>query len=162
MYFKMITVILFVLFQVAKSERIVVIGGGPVGLELAGELATDYPNKKITIMHNREQILDDRMASKFVKKISDGLRALKIETVLGERVDMDDLNVSQNTFLFLYKILTYSVWSLYAEIDTVTGKVKMNSKIKIAYRCRVLCLRFFMIICFLDSLIWKSRGLLGQ
>lgn len=93
---KMITVVLFVLFQVVKSERIVVIGGGPVGLELAGELATDYPNKKITVIHNREQILDDRMASKFVKKISDGLRALKIETVLGERVDMDDLNVSQN------------------------------------------------------------------
>lgn len=93
---KMITVMLFVLFQVVKSERIVVIGGGPVGLELAGELATDYPNKKITVIHNREQILDDRMASKFVKKISDGLRALKIETVLGERVDMDDLNVSQN------------------------------------------------------------------
>lgn len=93
---KMITVMLIVLFQVMKSERIVVIGGGPVGLELAGELATDYPNKKITVIHNREQILDDRMASKFVKKISDGLRALKIETVLGERVDMDDLNVSQN------------------------------------------------------------------
>ena len=80
--------------QVAKSDRIVVIGGGAVGLELVGELATDYPNKKVTLMHNREQILDDRMAPKFIKKIRDGLKALKVETVLGERVDMDDLNVS--------------------------------------------------------------------
>lgn len=78
--------------QVAKSDRIVVIGGGAVGLELVGELATDYPNKKVTLMHNREQILDDRMAPKFIKKIRDGLKALKVETVLGERVDMDDLN----------------------------------------------------------------------
>ena len=86
----------------AKSERIVVIGGGPVGLELAGELATDYPNKKITVMHNREEILDDKMAPKFVKKIRNGLKALKVETVLGERVDMDDLNVSPVT---LFKML---------------------------------------------------------
>ena len=77
-----------------KSDRIVVIGGGAVGLELVGELATDYPSKKVTLMHNKEQILDDRMSQKFVKKIRDGLKALKVETVLGERVDLDDLNVN--------------------------------------------------------------------
>jgi len=31
--------------QVVKSNRIVVIGGGAVGVELVGELALDYPNK---------------------------------------------------------------------------------------------------------------------
>lgn len=86
--------ILFVHFQVAKSNKIVVIGGGPVGVELVGELASDFPDKKVTLMHNREQILDDRLSRKFVKKIQDGMKALKVETVLGERVDMDDLNVS--------------------------------------------------------------------
>lgn len=86
--------ILFVHFQVAKSNKIVVIGGGPVGVELVGELASDFPDKKVTLMHNREQILDDRLSHKFVKKIQDGMKALKVETVLGERVDMDDLNVS--------------------------------------------------------------------
>jgi len=30
---------------VVKSNRIVVIGGGAVGVELVGELALDYPNK---------------------------------------------------------------------------------------------------------------------
>lgn len=78
----------------AKSERIVVIGGGAVGVELVGELANDYPNKKVTLMHNREQILDDRLSQKMIKKIRDGLKALKVETVLGERVDLDELNVS--------------------------------------------------------------------
>lgn len=85
---------MFVHFQVAKSNKIVVIGGGPVGVELVGELASDFPDKKVTLMHNREQILDDRLSRKFVKKIQDGMKALKVETVLGERVDMDDLNVS--------------------------------------------------------------------
>ncbi|XP_073256288.1 ferroptosis suppressor protein 1-like [Porites lutea] len=78
--------------QVIKSDRIVVIGGGAVGLELAGELANDYPKKKITLVHNREEILDDRMAPKFIKKARDGLKGLKVETILGERVNMDDLN----------------------------------------------------------------------
>lgn len=78
--------------QVAKSNRIVVIGGGAVGVELVGELASDYPNKKVTLMHNREQILDDRLSQKLIKKIQDGLKALKVETVLGERVDLDDLD----------------------------------------------------------------------
>ena len=85
------------LFQVTKSNKIVVIGGGPVGVELVGELATDFPDKKVTLMHNREQILDDRLSRKFVKRIQDGMKALKVETVLGERVDMDDLNVSRIT-----------------------------------------------------------------
>ena len=70
------------------------IGGGAVGVELVGELATDYPNKKTTLVHNREQLLDDRLSHKFLKKIQDGLKTLKVETVLGERVNMDDLNVS--------------------------------------------------------------------
>ena len=86
-----------------ESEKIAVIGGGAVGLELVGELAVDFPNKKILLLHGREQILDDRMAPKFLKKINDGLKALKVQTVLGEKVNMDDLNVSQdNTSLLLY------------------------------------------------------------
>ena len=77
-------------FQVAKSNRIVVIGGAAVGVELVGELA---PNKKVTLMHKREQILDERLSQKLIKKIQDGLKALKVETVLGERVDLDDSDV---------------------------------------------------------------------
>lgn len=63
---------------------------------MAGELANDYPKKKITLVHNREEILDDRMVPKFIKKARDGLKALKVETILGERVNMDDLNVSNS------------------------------------------------------------------
>ena len=77
-------------FQVAKSNRIVVIGGAAVGVELVGELA---PNKKVTLMHKREQILDERLSQKLIKKIQDGLKALKVKTFLGERVDLDDLDV---------------------------------------------------------------------
>ena len=86
--------ILSLFFQVAKCNRIVVVDGGAVGVELVGELASDYPNKNVTLMHNRDQILDERLSQKLIEKIQDGLKALKVETVLGERVDLDDLDVS--------------------------------------------------------------------
>ena len=101
------------LFQVSKSERIAVIGGGAAGLELVGELATDYPSKKVVLLHSREQILDDRMAPKFLKKINDGLKALKVETFLGEKVNMDDLNVS-------LKIMTVSI-DIKPRLDNVSS-----------------------------------------
>ena len=84
--------ILSFVFSGGESNRIVV-DGGAVGVELVGELASDYPNKNVTLMH-REQILDERLSQKLIEKIQDGLKTLKVETVLGERVDLDDLDVS--------------------------------------------------------------------
>ena len=94
----------------AKSNRIVVIGGGAVGVELVGELASDYPNKKVTLMHNRDQILDERLSQKLLKKIQDGLKALKVKTILGERVNLDDLDVS-----IAYTKYKKNKWTLYSE-----------------------------------------------
>ena len=44
--------------QVKKSEKIIVAGGGPVGVELAAEIITHFPEKKIIIL-NQVQILTD-------------------------------------------------------------------------------------------------------
>ena len=109
-------------FQVAKSNRIVVIGGAAVGVELVGELA---PNKKVTLMHKREQILDERLSQKLIKKIQDGLKALKVETVLGERVDLDDLDVGT----VLTKDIFFNKPRLVDIIVTVSiqGRTRFNS-----------------------------------
>lgn len=81
--------------QVQKSDKIAIIGGGPVGVEMAGEIATDYPNKHVTIIHSRDRLIDERLSSKFLKKIHNTVKAMKINTVLGEKVVMDELNVSK-------------------------------------------------------------------
>ena len=72
------------------------IGGGPVGVELAGEIATDYPQKKVTIVHSREWLVDDKLKSQFLKKIHDAASSLNIKLVLGEKVILDELIVSDN------------------------------------------------------------------
>ena len=33
--------------KLQAAETVLIIGGGPVGVELAGEVATDFPNKKV-------------------------------------------------------------------------------------------------------------------
>lgn len=87
------------LFQLQKSEKVVIIGGGPVGVELAGEIAADFPQKSVTIIHSRDQLIDDRLSQKFLKKIHNGVKDLKINTILGEKVNIDDLSVSKSMWL---------------------------------------------------------------
>ncbi|EDO45250.1 predicted protein [Nematostella vectensis] len=78
--------------QVKNSEKIVIIGGGPVGVELAGEIANDYPSKKVTIVNAKEQLISNKMSEKFQKKINKGLKDLKVNLVLGEKIAMDELD----------------------------------------------------------------------
>lgn len=43
--------------QLSKSNEIVIIGGGIVGVELAGEISWKYPDKKITIIHHGNRLM---------------------------------------------------------------------------------------------------------
>ena len=40
------------------SERILVVGGGLVGVEMAGELATDYEDKKIILITRNNELVE--------------------------------------------------------------------------------------------------------
>ncbi len=57
-----------------KSKNILIIGGGLVGVELAGEISTKYPKKEITIIHSKNKLIERNpksasdYAEKFLKK----------------------------------------------------------------------------------------------
>lgn len=44
--------------RVQKSVHIMVVGGRGIGVELAGELAENFPNKRITLVHSRASLMD--------------------------------------------------------------------------------------------------------
>lgn len=44
--------------QIKAANHILILGGGVVGVELAGEIAHAFPNKKITLAHNKNSLLD--------------------------------------------------------------------------------------------------------
>ncbi|PIA15370.1 FAD/NAD(P)-binding domain-containing protein [Coemansia reversa NRRL 1564] len=72
--------------NVKNAESVLVIGGGAVGVETAGEIASEYPKKKVTLVHSGARLLP----SNFKAGLSDGavrkLRRLGVAVVLNERM----------------------------------------------------------------------------
>ncbi|KAI3750790.1 hypothetical protein L2E82_21616 [Cichorium intybus] len=73
--------------KIKSSESILIIGGGPTGVELAGEIAVDFPTKKVKLVHKGSRLLEfiDEKAS---KKVLDWLTIKKVEVILGQSVDL--------------------------------------------------------------------------
>ena len=40
--------------KLVAANSVLIIGGGPVGVELAGEIAVDFPTKKVMTIHKEE------------------------------------------------------------------------------------------------------------
>jgi NADH dehydrogenase FAD-containing subunit len=74
------------------SKRIVIAGGGAVGLELSGEIKTDYPDKEVTVIHPYDKPLgkdqSNLFSDAFLNKILGNLDAVGIKIILGERVEL--------------------------------------------------------------------------
>ncbi|CAG8528760.1 2791_t:CDS:2 [Paraglomus occultum] len=71
---------------VKNANKVLIIGGGPVGIELAAEIKTTYEDKKVTVVHPRELLLNDDFPNKFRDQVTARLRALGVNIILNERV----------------------------------------------------------------------------
>lgn len=76
--------------NIKSAKSIVIVGGGPVGIELSGEIREVYSDKKITIVHDKDNFLDE--ASSPNAKLRKSLLALaqknKIDTIFNDAVDL--------------------------------------------------------------------------
>lgn len=70
--------------QVKTAQRIVLVGGGPVGVEIATDAKTRYPKKDVVLIHSR-----DRLANNFGRRVHEAAMTacndLKIRMCLDER-----------------------------------------------------------------------------
>jgi NADH dehydrogenase FAD-containing subunit len=73
--------------DVKNAKNIVLIGGGAVGVETAGELKTEFPDKKVTIVHGGSQLVNDTYSVKYRKTLEKRCTKIGIELVLGETVE---------------------------------------------------------------------------
>ncbi|GAA5899565.1 hypothetical protein JCM5296_006946 [Sporobolomyces johnsonii] len=85
--------------QIADSSSILIIGGGPVGIELAGEVAEFYngkdgrEKKTITLVHSRERfITEEGFKPRLGESLKSQLEALGVKVVMGKRVDAQGLS----------------------------------------------------------------------
>lgn len=71
--------------KLERAEKVLIIGGGIVGVELAGEIVDKYPEKKITIVHSKSELIERNppKARKYVERI---LKHKGVEILFNEKV----------------------------------------------------------------------------
>lgn len=73
--------------KIQSARSILIVGGGPTGVELAGEIAVDYPHKTVTLVHKGLRLLEF-VGPKAAAKALDWLKAKGVEVKLGQAVDL--------------------------------------------------------------------------
>ena len=76
--------------RVAKAKNIVVVGGGAVGIEIAGEIAASYPKasgKRVTLVHSRDKLMNDVYPAKFRDGLAKQLLELGVNLHFGDSIE---------------------------------------------------------------------------
>ncbi|KAI7877176.1 FAD/NAD(P)-binding domain-containing protein [Lichtheimia hyalospora FSU 10163] len=72
--------------QVKEAQSIVIVGGGPTGIELSGEIRGAYKDKKITLVHRGSQLLSKEIPDKARMKVLEKMRQNNIHVVFNDSV----------------------------------------------------------------------------
>ncbi|KAJ5112939.1 hypothetical protein N7456_001473 [Penicillium angulare] len=76
--------------KITQGKHIVVIGGGPAGIELAADAKTQFPDKEVTLIHSRETLLNDGFGLKLHHAVCKEMENLGVNLVLGEKPVIPD------------------------------------------------------------------------
>jgi NADH dehydrogenase FAD-containing subunit len=76
---------------ISKASSVAIVGGGSVGIEVAGEIATDHPNIKVTLIHGASELLNNSpyITPKTKQMALEALKKRNVEVVLNARVKKD-------------------------------------------------------------------------
>jgi len=74
--------------RIADSQRIVIVGGGPIGVEVAGEIIENYPRKSITLVEAGPRLLagTSEAAAEYATRF---LKGRGVTILTNERFDRD-------------------------------------------------------------------------
>ncbi|XP_069394189.1 LOW QUALITY PROTEIN: ferroptosis suppressor protein 1 [Paralichthys olivaceus] len=77
--------------QVQAADSVVVVGGGSTGVEMAAEIKTEHPEKKVVLIHSRIALADPELLPSVRHQAKEVLLQKGVELLLGEKVN----NLSQ-------------------------------------------------------------------
>ncbi|KAF5340263.1 hypothetical protein D9611_007913 [Ephemerocybe angulata] len=72
--------------KIRAAQKIVIVGGGPVGIETAGEIKDTYPSKEVTIVQGDRLLLNDVYPDKFRVSVQRKLESQGVEIILDDAV----------------------------------------------------------------------------
>jgi apoptosis-inducing factor 2 len=112
--------------RIANANKILIEGGGPIGIELAGELVEYTNDKDITLIHNKELLLDERYNNNLRVKLTE-LVASKVNLLLYPNViDKNDYDLVIKS----YGLIPNTTFIDKRYLD-VNGYIKVNNKLEI-------------------------------
>lgn len=74
----------------SKAKHIVLVGGGAVGFELAGEIKDIWPSKKVTIVHGEDLLFNPAYPDKMRTAAMASMKKRGVELILGDFVDIGE------------------------------------------------------------------------
>ncbi|KAF3790592.1 Apoptosis-inducing factor-like protein [Nymphaea thermarum] len=84
--------------KIRASSSILIVGGGPTGVELAGEIAVDFPDKHITIVHKGYRLLEF-IGPKASEKALAWLTSRKVQVLFNQQISLEQLDDAQTEFV---------------------------------------------------------------
>ncbi|MBN3276018.1 AIFM2 factor, partial [Polyodon spathula] len=112
--------------EVQAAERIVVVGGGSAGVEMAAELKTDHPSKEVTLIHSHVALADVELLPSVRQGVKEGLLQKGVQLLLSEKVsNLAELsiNVTQKGM----KVLTDKGSEVTADLIIRCTGIRVNS-----------------------------------
>ncbi|XP_038984002.1 apoptosis-inducing factor homolog B-like isoform X2 [Phoenix dactylifera] len=82
---------------IKSSSSVLIIGGGRMGVELAGEISVDYPEKKVTLIHKGPRLLEF-IGAKASNKALKWLKLKGVDVLLEQSVDLDSITEGERVF----------------------------------------------------------------
>ncbi|KAI8489722.1 Apoptosis-inducing factor 2 [Branchiostoma belcheri] len=72
--------------QIETADKIVIVGGGVVGIELTGEILSAHKNKNVTVIHAHQHLINDDVLPGMRTKLQEKLARYGVTFILDERV----------------------------------------------------------------------------
>ncbi|XP_014796050.1 PREDICTED: apoptosis-inducing factor 2 isoform X1 [Calidris pugnax] len=76
--------------EIEKCERILVVGGGAAGVEMAAEIKTEYPAKEVTLIHSKIALADVELLDSVRQEVKEILLRKGVRLLLSERVSNEE------------------------------------------------------------------------
>lgn len=77
--------------KIKSAHSILIVGGGPTGVELAGEIAVDFLGKQVTLVHNGPRLLEF-IGPKAANKTLEWLKKRHVEVKLEQSVNLNPIS----------------------------------------------------------------------
>ncbi|KAJ3288430.1 Apoptosis-inducing factor 2 [Borealophlyctis nickersoniae] len=75
--------------DIVDAKTVLIVGGGATGVETAGEIKTDYPDKRVVLVHSGSELIGGTFSSKFKARVLSNITKLGVEVILNDRIDTD-------------------------------------------------------------------------